>query len=96
MPIRSFGCTLKSFGLHPRGRRTSYAIAPESYAYYQGADISLQAAYLAHGIAETQPFIDGNKRVALVAMLLFLRLNGYFPEQVSQTERADRILKLRS
>jgi prophage maintenance system killer protein len=27
---------------------------------------------LAHGIAETQPFVDGNKRTALVAMLTFL------------------------
>ena len=31
---------------------------------------------LAHGIAETQPFIDGNKRVALIAMLTFLEING--------------------
>ena len=31
---------------------------------------------LAHGIAETQPFIDGNKRAALVAMLTFLEING--------------------
>lgn len=32
---------------------------------------------LAHGIAETQPFIDGNERTALVAMLTFLELNGF-------------------
>jgi prophage maintenance system killer protein len=29
---------------------------------------------LAHGIAETQPFVDGNKREALVATLTFLEL----------------------
>jgi death on curing protein len=31
----------------------------------------------AHGIAEGQPFLDGNKRLALVAMLTFLEINGY-------------------
>jgi death on curing protein len=36
----------------------------------------LQAAALAHGIAESQTFIDGNKRLALVAMLTFLEING--------------------
>ena len=50
---------------------------PQSYAHYEHADLALQAAVLAHGIAETQPFIDGNKRTALVAMLTFLELNGY-------------------
>ena len=32
---------------------------------------------LAHGIAESQAFLDGNKRLALVAMLTFLEANGY-------------------
>jgi death-on-curing protein len=50
---------------------------PASYAHYQQADSALQAAVLAHGIAETQPFVDGDKRTALVAMLTFLELNGY-------------------
>lgn len=39
--------------------------------------MALQAAVLAHGMAETQPFIDGNKRTALIAMLTFLELNGF-------------------
>jgi death-on-curing family protein len=50
---------------------------PQSYAPYEEADMALQAAVLAHGIAETQPFIDGNKRTALIAMLTFLELNGF-------------------
>lgn len=36
----------------------------------------MQAAVLAHGIAETQPFVEGNKRTALVALATFLLLNG--------------------
>lgn len=47
-----------------------------SYAHYEDADIALQAAVLAHGIAEGQAFIDANKRLALVVMLTFLELNG--------------------
>ena len=36
---------------------------------------SLAAAY-AYGIARNHPFVDGNKRVALVAARTFLVLNG--------------------
>ncbi len=32
---------------------------------------------MAHGIAVSQSFIDGNKRLALVATLTFLELGGY-------------------
>jgi death-on-curing protein len=49
----------------------------ESYAHYRRADVALQAAVLGHGIAETQPFVDGNKRTALISMLTFLELNGF-------------------
>lgn len=50
---------------------------PGSYAHYQQADLALQAAVLAHGIAETQPFVDGNNRTALIAILTFIELNGH-------------------
>jgi death-on-curing protein len=50
---------------------------PAAYAHYQEADLALQAAVLAHGIAEAQSFVDGNKREALIAMITFLELNGY-------------------
>lgn len=35
----------------------------------------MAAAYLFH-LARNHPFVDGNKRVALAAALVFLRLNG--------------------
>jgi death-on-curing family protein len=57
---------------------------PASYAHYGQGDLALQATVLAHGIAETQPFVDGNKRAALVAMLAFLEINGY---RVNATDR---------
>jgi len=66
---------------------------PRNYAHYQEADLALQAAALAHGVAESQAFIDGNKRLALVSMLTFLEVNGY---QVTATdpELADWIIGL--
>ena len=36
----------------------------------------MAAAYAFH-IAENQPFLDGNKRTALVACLVFLDINGF-------------------
>lgn len=64
---------------HLRSREAlSGALArPINYAHYDNADLALQGAVLAHGIAETQPFIDGNKRTALVAMLTFFELSGF-------------------
>lgn len=66
---------------------------PRNYADYEGADLALQAAVLAHGIAEGQTFIDANKRLALVAMLTFLELNGY-RVAASDPELAGWILSL--
>jgi death-on-curing protein len=53
----------------------------------------LQAAVLAHGIAEGQSFLDGNKRLALVAMLTFLEVNGYHVD-ASDPELAEWIISL--
>jgi death-on-curing protein len=63
--------------LRARPTPESALARPAAYAHYEGADIALQAAVLAHGIAEGQAFLDGNKRLALVAMLTFLEANGY-------------------
>jgi death-on-curing protein len=68
---------------------------PAAHARYQAADLATQAAVLAHGIAESQSFLDGNKRLALVAMLTFLEVNGY-TVPVSDRELADWIIGLSS
>jgi death-on-curing protein len=77
--------------LRNRAGLESAIARPETYAHYQDADLALQAAVLAHGIAEGQYFIDGNKRTALITMLVFLEINGWRIE-ASDPELADWIL----
>ena len=62
-------------------------------AHYGNADLAKQAAVLAHGIAEGQMFVDGNKRTALAALRLFLLVNG-FDVNATQEEKAQWILDL--
>jgi death-on-curing family protein len=90
-----FGCTDQQAGdqLRSRSGLEGALARPEWYAEYTQADLALQAAVLAHGIAEGQHFVEGNKRTALAAMLLFLDQNGY-ALTASQPERADWILDL--
>jgi death-on-curing protein len=39
--------------------------------------VSEMAAVYAYHLSENQPFIDGNKRTAFAASVVFLKLNGY-------------------
>jgi death on curing protein len=64
-----------------------------NYAHYESADFATQAAVLAVGIAETQPFVEGNKRTALAAMLTFIAINGY-ELSASQEHLAQWIIRL--
>jgi len=50
---------------------------PQTSAYYEQADISRQTALLIEGIALNHPFIDGNKRTALLSGVTFLDINRY-------------------
>jgi len=54
---------------------------------YERADLVELAAAYAFGIARKHPFVDGNKRVAFLAMGTFLRLNGmhFAPSQEAAT-----------
>ena len=56
------------------------------WAYEKAGIVELAGAY-AFGIARNHPFVDGNKRVAFLAMAAFLRLNGvnFAPTQEAAT-----------
>jgi death-on-curing protein len=63
-----------SEGLRDEGLLSSALARPQNLLAY-GEPASLAAAY-AYGIARNHPFVDGNKRTALVAARTFLILNG--------------------
>ena len=46
-------------------------------ARYEEPDYADLAAAYAVGLSKNHPFVDGNKRVAFLAVGLFLGLNGY-------------------
>ena len=50
---------------------------PQDLAAYDEANAFDLAAAYAFGISKNHPFIDGNKRVAFVASVTFLELNGW-------------------
>ena len=62
-------------------------------AYGEDVDIGALAAAYAYGIAKNHPFIDGNKRTALVVMRTFLAANGV-DFMASQQDKYVTILKL--
>ncbi len=65
-------------GIRDQGLLESAVMTPQSSfgGEYLHQDIFEMAAAYAFHIAENQPFLDGNKRTALVSGLAFLDLNG--------------------
>ncbi len=54
----------------------SAVMRPQMTEHYEGADLVRQAALLAGGISQAQAYLDGNKRTAYHATLVFLKVNG--------------------
>jgi death on curing protein len=65
-------------GIRDLGMLESALARPLNLYAYAETTPSLQrlAAAYAFGIAANHPFVDGNKRTALIASVTFLRLNG--------------------
>jgi death on curing protein len=61
------------------GRLEAALAAPQASMFGQDifADVPSKAAALCQAIVRAHPFTDGNKRVALVALDLFLAHHGY-------------------
>ena|SRR5688572_27439210 len=72
--IREHGGQL---GLRDPGLLESALARPQHvWAYEESADLQALAAEYGFGLAKNHAFIDGNKRIAFVAMDVFLILNG--------------------
>lgn len=65
-----------AIGLRDEGLFESAMARPQSLVAYGEPDAAALAAGYAFGIARNHPFVDGNKRTALVVSELFLSKNG--------------------
>jgi death-on-curing protein len=66
-----------ALGIRDRGLLQSALARPRNKAAYADADAADLAAAYAWAIARNHPFIDGNKRAALLAAEIFLIDNGH-------------------
>jgi death on curing protein len=63
-------------GIRDEGLLESAIARPRNKHAYGENDICRLAAAYGYGLSSNHPFVDGNKRVAFVAMAVFLRING--------------------
>jgi death on curing protein len=82
-------------GVRDEGLLLSALQGPMNKYSYENADLLEMAAAYAFGIARNHPFVDGNKRTALVASFTFLLLNGV-PVTASQASSLKTFLSLAS
>lgn len=65
-----------SHGIRDAGLIDSALARPvHRWSYEEGSDLAALAAAYGYGLAKNHGYIDGNKRVALAALLLFLKMN---------------------
>jgi death-on-curing protein len=62
-------------GIRDAGLLDSALARPLNRAAYGKPDAAELAAAYAYGLAKSHPFVDGDKRIAFVALELFLALN---------------------
>ena len=82
-------------GIRDEGLLLSALARPQNLSVYGDPppDLAALAASYAFGIARNHPFIDGNKRVALVAARIFLLINDADLE-ATQEEKYVTFLRL--
>ena len=67
-----------SHGVRDEGLLESVLGRPRHrHIYEPDADLASLAAAYGFGICKNHPFVDGNKRTALMAMYAFLEVNGF-------------------
>ncbi|WP_426256155.1 type II toxin-antitoxin system death-on-curing family toxin [Sphingomonas sp. DC2300-3] len=64
-------------GIRDQSMLESALARPHNLIAYGEPDVADLTASYAFGIARNHPFVDGNKRTALVVSETFLMLNGY-------------------
>jgi death-on-curing protein len=59
------------------GLEAALTRARHKWRYEKTTDLASLGAAYGFGVARNHPFVDGNKRVSLLAMLTFLAINGH-------------------
>ena len=74
-------------GLRDEGMLRSALERPINKWRYEQAELAELAAACAFGRAKNHAFVDGNKRIAFMAMVVFLHKNGvaFNPDQAQST-----------
>ena len=74
-------------GLRDEGLLRSALERPTNKWHYERPELPELAAAYAFGLAKNHAFVDGNKRIAFMTMVAFLRKNGvrFAPEQAHAT-----------
>jgi death-on-curing protein len=74
-------------GLRDEGMLRSALERPFNKWQYEKADLPELAAAYAFGLAKNHAFVDGNKRIAFMTLVVFLRRNGvrFSPNQAQAT-----------
>ncbi len=81
-------------GIRDEGLLSSALARPRNRRVYGASSTLFElAAGYGVGIIRNHPFIDGNKRLALMVMYVFLEINGYCLA-APEVEAADIILRL--
>lgn len=78
--LRRFG---GAAGLRDEGLLRSALERPVNKWHYEQLELAELAAAYAFGLAKNHAFVDGNKRIAFMTMMVFLRKNGvrFSPDQ---------------
>jgi death on curing protein len=74
-------------GLRDEGMLRSALERPVNKWQYEQAELPILAAAYGFGLAKNHAFVDGNKRIAFMAAVIFLRKNGiqFSPAQAHAT-----------
>ena len=75
-------------GLRHEGLLRSALERPIKKWHYENAELAVLAAAYAFDLPKNHPFVDGNKRIAFMSMMIFLRRNsvGFAPDQAHATK----------
>jgi death-on-curing protein len=82
-----------SAGLRDQALLESALDRPRNRWAYESAELPALAAAYGYGIARNHPFVDGNKRTALLSIYTFLGING-IDFVVPEADAAAMILSL--